>query len=180
MKFSKEDSVLVVIDMQERLLPHMENNEQLISNTKTLIQGARELEIPIIYTQQYTKGLGSTIDDIASLQPNFSFIEKTSFSCMGSEDFKNEILKLGRKNIIICGIEAHVCILQTALDLIENSYHTMIVQDCISSRKEADMQTGFIRMQQEDVLMTRYESILFELLSSATDVHFKAISKLIK
>lgn len=180
MKFLKEDSVLVVIDMQEKLLPHMANKEQLISNTTKLILGARELGVPILYSQQYTRGLGNTIDEIARLQPHFAYTEKTAFSCMKSEDFKNEILRIGRKNVIVCGIEAHVCVLQTAVDLVENLYHTIVVQDCVSSRKETDMLTAFTRMQQEGVLMTRYESILFELLSTASDEHFKAISKLIK
>lgn len=180
MRFLKEDSVLVVIDMQEKLLPHMANKDQIVSNTKKLITGAIELGVPIIYSQQYTRGLGNTVEEIARLQPHFTYIEKTSFSCMKSEDFKNEILRRGRKNVIVCGIEAHVCVLQTAVELVENLYHTVVVKDCVSSRKEADMETGFVRMQQEGILATTCESILFELLATASDEHFKAISKLVK
>lgn len=180
MRFLKEDSVLVVIDMQEKLLPHMANKEQLVNNTTKLILGARELGVPVIYSQQYTRGLGNTVEEIARLQPHFSYTEKTSFSCMKSEDFKNEILRSGRKNVIVCGIEAHVCVLQTAVELVENLYHTVVVKDCVSSRKQSDMDTAFERMHHEGVLVTSYESILFEMLATASDEHFKAVSKLVK
>ncbi len=180
MQFLKEDSALVVIDMQERLVPHMKNQEQLIENTAKLIKGAHILGVPVVFSQQYTKGLGRTIKDISDLQPQFSYIEKTTFSCMKTEEFKNELGRLGRKNIILCGIEAHVCVLQTAMDMVENLYHTVVVKDCVSSRKELDMETGITRMAQEGIFATTYESILMEMLSNASNEHFKAISALIK
>lgn len=180
MQFLKEDTVLVVIDMQERLLPHMMDSEKLIENTAKLIKGAHELGVPVLFSQQYTKGLGRTVEEISGLQPQFTYIEKTTFSCIKTEEFKNELVRIGRKNIVVCGIEAHVCVLQTAMDMVESLYHTVVVKDCVSSRKKSDMETGFERMGQEGVFFTTSEAILMEMLSTASDKHFKAISALIK
>ena len=180
MQFFKEDSILVVIDMQEKLLPHMKQSELLLKNTKILVEGANILGVPVVFTQQYTKGLGETVPEIQSIPQKFEFIEKTSFSCYKNADFESTLSKLGCKNVIIAGIEAHVCVLQTVLDLIENGYHPVVVRDCVSSRKDFDLQTAFDRMAREGVLFTSYEAILFEMLGNAKDPSFKAISTLVK
>lgn len=180
MQFFKEDSILVVIDMQEKLLPHMKQSELLLKNAKILIEGAKILGVPVVFTQQYTKGLGETVDEIQTIPENFEFIEKTSFSCYKNVEFESTLSKLGCKNVIIAGIEAHVCVLQTVLDLIENGYHPVVVRDCVSSRKDFDLQTAFDRMAREGVLFTSYEAILFEMLGNAKDPSFKAISTLVK
>ncbi len=180
MQFFKEDSVLVVVDMQERLLPHMLNNETLEKNVQTLVEGAKILGVPTLFTQQYSKGLGETVDSIKNIPQSFEHIEKKSFSCYKNLEFESTLERLGCKNIIVCGIEAHVCVLQTAVDLIENGYHPVVVRDCVSSRKDFDLQTAFDRMAREGVMFTSYEAILMELLGTADDPVFRDISKLIK
>jgi nicotinamidase-related amidase len=181
MRFLKEDTALVIIDVQERLFPHIYQNDFLERNLITLIKGMRILDLPIIYTQQYTKGLGETIFSIKDLYIwEFQPIEKMAFSCVDELNFVQELGGLNKKNVIIAGIETHVCVLQTAIDLKAMSYNVMVVEDCVSSRKINDKETALKRLNQEGVFVGSYESILLELCrESGTDV-FKEISKLIK
>jgi nicotinamidase-related amidase len=180
MRILKEDTAGLIVDIQERLFPHIYENEQIEKNTNILIQGLKLLEIPILVTEQYRKGLGLTIPTIADALGNGSTIEKMSFSCCDNEGFESELRNLSRQNIIIAGIESHVCVLQTTVDLIESGFRPIVVEDCVSSRKEKDKKIAIERMRQEGALITSYESILFELARiSGTDT-FKAISKLVK
>ncbi len=180
MRFFKEDSVLLVVDMQERLLPAMNNNEQLLKNVEKLVEGAKILGVPTVFTQQYTKGLGETVESLRNLVGDFSYFEKKEFSCVQNLEVEQELTRIGNKNIIVCGIESHVCVLQTAIDLMENGYSTVVVSDCVSSRKQSDKDTAFDRLASEGVVFTSYEAILFEMVGSADDPNFKAISKLVK
>jgi nicotinamidase-related amidase len=181
MRINKEDVIAMVIDFQEKLVPHMNENSQLIKNTIMLIQGLEILQVPIITTQQYTKGLGMTVDEIyKAFSKEFKYQEKISFSCYGENVIKEEIRKLGKKSIIICGIEAHICVLQTVIDLLDDGYDVIIIEDCISSRKNNDKLNALRRMEKEGAIIATYESILFELTKVAGNDTFKAISKLIK
>lgn len=167
--------------MQERLFPHIYQNDFLEKNLITLIKGMRVLDLPIIYTQQYTKGLGETIFSIKDLYIwEFQPIEKMAFSCVDELNFVQELGRLNKRNVIIAGIETHVCILQTAIDLKAMSYNVMVVEDCVSSRKISDKETALKRLNQEDVLLGSYESILLELCRESGTNTFKEISKLIK
>lgn len=181
MRFLKEETALVVIDVQERLFPHIYDNDFLKKNLEILIKGFQALEVPTLFTEQYVKGLGPTLNFIKELFVwEFKTIEKMAFSCVDELNFVQELGSLNKKNIILAGIETHVCVLQTALDLKAQSYNVMVVEDCVSSRKNSDKQTALKRMQQEGILITSYESILLELCRvSGTDT-FKTISKLIK
>lgn len=180
MRILVENTAGLIIDIQERLYPFIYDNEQLTRNTEILIKGLKALEVPLIVTQQYTKGLGETIVPIAEALGEFEYLEKTAFSCCDDGGFSAELEGLDRKYIIVTGIEAHVCVLQTTIDLLEKDYVPVVVEDCISSRRPNDKKTAVERMRREGAVITTYESILFELLRySGTDT-FKAISKLVK
>ena len=180
MRILTENTLALVIDYQERLLPHIHENHQLLENTILLIKGLKTLEIPLLVTEQYRKGLGMTTSEISDLFSCFNPMEKVSFSCLDDRVFYKTLADNGKKNVVICGIEAHVCVLQTAIDLIENDYVPVVVADCISSRKLQDKQTAINRMRQAGAIITSYESILFELCRVAGTGQFREISKLVK
>jgi nicotinamidase-related amidase len=180
MRINRENTVGLIIDMQERLLPAMEESETLLKNCQTLINGLQELRVPILVTQQYTKGLGKTVEPISSLIKDFSPIEKKDFSCCDEPVFAAEFEKTQPINIIIAGIESHVCVLQTAIDLKEAGLNPVVVMDCVSSRSYDNVDLAAERFRHEGILMTSYESILFELTRTASAPEFKAISNLVK
>jgi nicotinamidase-related amidase len=180
MRILKEYTIGLVIDIQERLVPVMEDPETLIENCQKLIQGLQILGLPLLVTQQYTKGLGETIDEIKSVINDFQYIEKKDFSCLDEPNVAEKLALSGAKNVIICGIEAHVCVLQTAIDLKEAGYTPVVVFDCVSSRAFDNVDLAAERFRYEGILMTSMESILFELTRSAGASEFKEISKLVK
>ncbi len=180
MRITKENTIGLIIDIQERLFPAMFEKESLLKNTLVLIQGLKELQIPLIVTQQYSKGLGETIQEIKSVIPDFGFIEKRGFSCCDEPVFMESLKKTEAKNVIICGIESHVCVLQTAVDLKEAGYNPVVVMDCVSSRIPASIEIAKERFRLEGIIMTSAESILFELTRSSAAPEFKAISNLVK
>ncbi len=180
MRILQENSICLIIDVQERLFPYVNNHEILEKNISTLISGVNVLGIPVLLTEQYSKGLGPTISSIISLiEPNNS-IEKNAFSCCDEPAFITSLQNSGKKNIIIAGIESHICVLQTALDLLENGFQPVVVEDCVSSRNVNDKNIAILRMKEEGVIITTYESILFELVRISGTERFKAISKLLK
>ena len=180
MRILQNETMAVVIDIQEKLLPHIYDGEKILQNCLKLIEGLQILSVPVIITQQYTKGLGSTVTSIIQKFPEFSHIEKTSFSCYEEPAFSDQVLRLGRSSIILCGIEAHVCVLQTSLDLLKAGLIPVVVEDCVSSRKPNDKQIAIERMRQEGILITTMESILFELTRCAGTETFKGISGIVK
>jgi nicotinamidase-related amidase len=181
MRILADKSALVVIDVQQRLFPHIHEHDLLEKNLNILSKGMTALEIPTIVTEQYVKGLGSTIPSLQeSLGDNYKPIEKMEFSCADCSPFLSELRMTGKENVILCGIESHVCVLQTGLDLKEKGFNVIVVEDCVSSRNQSDKTTAIRRYQHEGFIVTSYESLLFELLRvSGTDV-FKQISKLVK
>jgi nicotinamidase-related amidase len=180
MRILKKHTIGLVIDIQDRLVPVMEENEQFVENCGKLIQGLQVLGLPILVTQQYTKGLGETIEEIKALIPDFHFIEKKDFSCYDDPVFAEKLALSGAKNVIICGIESHVCVLQTAIDLKEAGYVPVVVMDCVASRSFDNLDLAMERFRQEGIIMTSMESILFELTRSSAAPVFKEISKLVK
>lgn len=180
MRILKEESCGLVIDIQERLFPHIYQYDLLEKNAEILIKGLRILDVPILVTEQYRKGLGLTISSIQAALIEFNAIEKVAFSCCDNNDFISSLKILNRKNIIISGIESHVCVLQTVMDLLQQGYQPVVVEDCVSSRKENDKLISIRRMQQAGAIITSYESILFELARISGTDKFKAISKLVK
>ncbi|MBN1819648.1 MAG: isochorismatase family protein, partial [Prolixibacteraceae bacterium] len=149
MRIKKENTIGLVIDIQERLFPAMMEKGKLLKNCLILLEGLNILNIPLIVTQQYSKGLGETIGDLQPVIKNSPLIEKRDFSCCGEPGFIELIKKPGGKNIVICGIESHVCVLQTAIDLKGLGLNPIIVADCISSRKETDLTFAFNRFHHE-------------------------------
>jgi len=190
LKLRKEDAVLVGIDLQGRLMPVVKGGGELEAAAVKLVKGCRILGVPVIVTQQYTKGLGETVPAVAAAltEPigeeigaaEFQPIEKTSFSAMGEPAFVEALEALGRKTVIVAGIEAHVCVQQTVLDLLEKGYNVFIVNDCISSRSNTDKKYSQRRMAEAGTVGTTFESILFELLKGAREPGFKQISALVK
>lgn len=179
MRILAEDTSCIVIDYQEKILPAMTGREELIGNSVTLLKGLKLLEIPMLLTTQYAKGLGNNIPAITEAIGSEEAIDKTSFSAYETESFYNALDK-SKKNVIICGIEAHICVLQTAIDLKAAGFNPIIVADCVSSRTEQNLALGLKRAEQEGVLITSKEAILFELTRKAGGPVFKQISALIK
>ncbi len=180
MRITKENTIGLVIDIQERLFPVMWEKEDLLNNCKILLAGLAELQIPTLVTQQYTKGLGETLPEIKTLIPGFNAVEKRDFSCCDEPLVAKRLKESGAKNIIICGIESHVCVLQTAVDLKETGLNPVVVVDCISSRKKESIEIAKERFRHEGIMMTSYESVLFELTRTAGAPEFRTISKLVK
>ncbi len=180
MRILKQNTIGLVIDIQERLVPVMEESEQFVENCSKLIQGLQILGLPLLVTQQYTKGLGETIEEIKSVIKDFHFIEKKDFSCFDEPIVAEKLALLGIQNVIICGIESHVCVLQTAIDLKEAGYTPVVVMNCVSSRSFDNIDLAMERFRHEGIMMTSFETILFELTRSAGAPEFKEISKLVK
>lgn len=181
MRFLQEDTLTVVIDIQEKLFPFIDNKEKLIENSVKLLSGLNVLEIPILITEQYTKGLGKTIPEIKTvIEGSYNPIEKIDFSCCGENNFMTKLKNLNKKNILLLGIESHVCVLQTTIDLIAEGFNVIVVEDCVASRKINDKKIALKRMEKEGATLTTYESILLELCKKSGTDKFKAISKIIK
>ena len=180
MRITKEHTIGLIVDIQERLVPVMEENEQFVENCIKLIQGLQILGLPLLVTQQYTKGLGETIPEIKSVIKDFQYIEKKDFSCFDQPEVAEKLALSGVKNVVICGIESHVCVLQTAIDLKDSGFVPIVVMDCVSSRSFDNMDLASERFRYEGIMMTSLESILFELTRSASSAEFKEISKLVK
>lgn len=180
MKIRVEDCVYVQVDVQERLFPHIQNNEKLEKNLITLVKGLKLHEIPFIINEQYKKGIGETIPSLKELVQEYPHFEKTTFSCCGNEDGLAAIKATGKRIVILAGIETHVCVLQTALDLLENGLQPVLVTDCVDSRKDNDKQIAIQRLVQAGVIPTTYECLLFELTINSKSPVFKEISKLVK
>ncbi|GAB1475782.1 hydrolase [Bacillota bacterium] len=180
LKINREEAVLVLVDFQERLMPAMKGHGDLEEAVVKLVKGCRILEVPILVTQQYTKGLGPTIPRIHEALGDYEPVEKTAFSAMGEPVFKEVLKKTGRKTVILAGIEAHVCVLQTALDLIDAGYTVFLVNDCVASRSNSDRKFAQRRIAESGAVGTTYESVLFEILKGAREEGFKEISSLVK
>lgn len=181
MRILAEDTMTLVIDFQERLVPVIDRKEELLHNTEILIKGLRALNIPMLITQQYTKGIGMTVPVISEeVGEPLSYYDKVTFSCVENNEILEKIASSGKNNIIICGIEAHICVLQTIIDLRGKGYQVILVEDCVGSRKESDRQVGIKRAISEGAIPATYESILFELTRVAKTDVFKEISRLIK
>ena len=180
MRILREKTAAVVVDIQERLLPHIHEGDIILRNCLKLIEGLKILSVPVIVTQQYTRGLGPTVPSIIQMFPEFRYIEKISFSCCEEPAFKKEMDLLGKTDIIICGIESHVCVLQTCLDLLAGGRRPVVVEDCVSSRKPNDKHIAIERMRQEGACITTVESLLFELARVAGNETFKSISGIVK
>ncbi len=176
---NRTQSALLIIDIQERILKVMQQYETVIENALKLIRGSKTLNVPIYYTEQYPKGLGETAVELKS-ELEGAATQKMSFSCSGAENLFEEFKEKGYSQIIVCGIESHVCVQQTVLDLLANNFQVDVAADAVSSRKETDYKIALDRMRENGAEVTTTESILFELLNVCGTDEFKAVSKLVK
>ena len=187
-----ENTCLLVIDLQERLMPVISGNEEMIKRCAALIKGMKLLDVPILVTQQYTKGLGPTVPQIAEALGEFEPIEKITFSCVADEGFRQKLSECNRENIVVVGAEAHICVQQTVLDLfgllnlLGSDYlrevganDVYLVVDCVGSRHDVDKTYALERMKKLGATFTTLEAVLFELLYTAEHPHRKEIQALV-
>jgi len=175
-----EKTVLVLIDFQERLFPAMHDKEKLLNNVLKLIKGAVTLEIPVIITEQYPKGLGPTIPEIKNLLPDIKPVEKTCFSCCDEPAFAAALDAVKRKQVLMAGIEAHICVYQTAAALARLFYQVEVAGDCIASRDPENRLAALFKLGTGGVGITTTEMALFELLEQAGTDEFRQILNLVK
>lgn len=172
-----EMSCLLVVDFQERLMPAVHQSDQVVANGVWLIRIAQRLRVPILASEQYPKGLGHTVAAIRELLPADAFMEKTHFSCAAELECMRRIDLLGRDQVILVGAEAHVCVLQTALDLKMAGKEVYLVADGVSSRSPRDVDLALVRMRAEGVRVVGREMVAFEWLHQAGTGHFRDISR---
>jgi len=171
---------VVVVDIQERLLPAIFEQERVVQNTVRLIKGAAILGVPIFVTEQYRKGIGPTVADVASVVPGFAPMEKLAFGACGAPGFVEALAVKGVADVILCGIEAHVCVSQTCLDLLDKGFAPFVVADAVSSRTPANHRLGVERMRDAGAAIVSTEMILFELLERAGTDEFRQVLALVK
>lgn len=175
-----QDSALIVIDMQERLVPAMQAPATTLRNTRHLITAARELEVPVLLTEQYPKGLGHTVREIAEVAEGMPVLEKMHFSCMEDEVFAHAFQTLDRRQAVIAGMEAHICVVQTAASLMESGCEVFVVSDATASRTTASEQACIERLSAEGAGIVTTEMVLFEWMGKAGTPSFKRLLHLIK
>ncbi len=175
-----EDAVLLIVDIQERLAVVMKERERVVRNNLHLIELAKMINLPFVVTEQYPKGLGRTVSELHAALPPYQPVEKTSFDCCGQPAFLAEIRKLNRKKIIVTGMETHICVLQTAIGLLQEGFFPHMVQDAICSRTEENWRTALEYMRDAGAVITCTETVLFQLLKVAGTEEFKKISQRIK
>ena len=180
MRIQVDNTIFCLVDVQERLFPFMNNKDLIEKNLLTLVKGLKLHKIPFIINEQYKKGLGETIPSIRTLVSEDLHFEKTTFSSCKNEDTLEKIKSINKPFVLVAGIETHVCILQTCLDLLDNGFTPVLVTDCVSSREQNNTTMAIKRLIQAGVIPTTYESILFELTKSSKNPVFKEISALVK
>jgi nicotinamidase-related amidase len=176
----KSDCCLVVVDLQEPFLRTMFDRQMVIENAGKLIQAARIMHLPTLVTLQNPEKMGDTIPEIKELLPPHEPISKMAFSCCGDQGFKLRLQGLGKKQVILCGVEAHVCISQTAHDLVAGGYKVHVPEDAVCSRRERDWRTGLEKMRQSGIIVTSTEAVVFELLERAGTDEFREVLRLLK
>lgn len=176
---NKEEALFVIVDIQEKLAPSVKNNIQVVKNTNILLQTANRLKIPVVVTQQYTEGLGETLEDITKNLWQTNIYEKTAFSGY-TKEVAEDIKKIDRKKIIIAGMETHVCVYQTVRDLLQGNYEVFVLSDAVSSRREENYFNGLALMRQMGAVISNTESIFFDLIKDAARPEFKELLPLIK
>jgi nicotinamidase-related amidase len=183
MVLGREHTALVVIDVQERLFPAMDSDhrEEVMRNLKVLAATAQRLQLPTLATEQYPKGLGHTLPEMkAALPTGLTPIEKVAFSCWGVEAFRSRLTASGARQVLLGGIEAHVCVLMSALDLLAAGYGVHIVADAVTSRTQANWRLAMAQLRQAGAVVTTTETVLFQLLRQADSDDFRELARLIR
>ena len=181
-RIARENTQAMIIDVQERLTPHIYDHENIVKKTVTLINGLQALDIPIMLNEQYKKGLGDTLPEIRDVLEgdNAKSFEKVTFSACDNDDSWHYLAQQNRSIVLLFGVEAHVCVMQTALDLLDNGMQPVIIADAVGSRFPYDKKQAIRRIRRAGGVISTVESILFELCRSSKDPAFKTISNLIK
>src|SRR5271168_2102629 len=177
-----ERCALVMVDIQEKLLPPIFQKEQLVRNSELLIRAAGVLKIPVIVSTQYAKGLGKTVPEVASLLPETEAIDKDQFCCFGSEVFCTLLKRLpgNRNTLLLCGMESHICVMQTALAALREGYLVHVASDAVSSRTEWNWKIGLERMRVSGAVISSTEMMIYELMRSSSSPAFKEILPYLK
>ena len=176
----RNKALLLIVDIQERLVPAMAQKEKVYANCRHIMEAAKLLAVPFIVTEQYPKGLGPTVNEIKDALPHYKPLEKITFDCCKGEGFLEKVASLYKSQIILTGMETHVCVLQTCLSLLQEGYAVHLVSDAVCSRKKDDFLTSREMMRDAGAVITCTETVLFQLLEKAGTPEFKAISKRIK
>lgn len=180
MRIFKNETSAVIIDVQEKLFPHIHEHDLLLRKLNTLIKGLSLLKVQVLATEQYPEGLGATIKEVKDALQGVEITSKRVFSCHDSMPFKKQLHFTGSKYVILAGIEAHVCVLQTAVDLKAAGYEPVVIADAVASRSPYDKEIAMNRFTQEDIKISTVESILLELCRTSSNEMFRDISKLVK
>lgn len=180
-QLSREHAALAVIDMQEAFRAVISDFGEVAARIGKAVQGARLLEVPVIVTEQYPKGLKHTAEEIIPHLPaELKAIEKFCFSSCGAQDFQSQLINRNIKQVLVCGIEAHICVAQTVLDLLAQGMEVHLLVDCITSRKPESKEVALARLIQAGAVPSNLEMVLFELMRTADSPQFKAVQSLIK
>jgi isochorismate hydrolase len=180
LRIQRARAALLVVDIQERLLQAIFENRRVVENSHRFIQAAAILSRPILATEQYRKGLGPTLQALANAIPNFKPLEKVAFSACGAEGCLAQLKAAGISDVILCGIETHVCICQTCLDLLEKGFRVFVAADAVSSRTQENHFLGLERMRDAGAIIGSTEMLIFELLERAATDEFKKLLPLVK
>lgn len=183
MRLDRSEALLVVIDLQEKLMPVIDRGAEVARNVERLIRGCKVLDVPVLVTEQYVKGLGPTIEPLrVALAETSGYVpvEKACFSSYGSAEFETALRSTRRRQIVVCGVETHVCVYQTVMDLLAGGYEVSVVADAVSSRAAGNRDIALQRMVAEGAKLTSAEMCLFEMLGTSGTEDFRAISRLVK
>src|SRR5438270_4633769 len=176
-----EQGALVVVDIQEKLLPPIHEKERLVRNSQLLIRAAKILSLPVIVTTQYSRGLGQTVPEVASLLPDVTPLDKLEFGCFGNGQFCSSVASLnGRNTLLLCGMETHICVLQTALGALAQGHHVHVAADAVGSRSELNWKLGLDRMRDAGAVISSTEMMIYELLGKSGTPAFKEMLQYIK
>ncbi len=175
-----EKSCLVVVDVQEKMAPEISGKKEIEKNIAILLQAAQELQVSVLFTEQYPKGLGRTVEHVRNLSATAPLITKTHFDCCAAAEFMHEIQEIARSQILLTGMEAHICVLQTALSLMQKAYSVFAVADATGSRNPEHCRLALDRMAAAGAMPVCTEMVIFEWLQQAGTPEFKKLAKLIK
>jgi nicotinamidase-related amidase len=176
----REDTVLLIVDIQEKLAAVMAEKDKVVRNNLHLIELAKMINVPVMVTEQYPKGLGPTVAEIRNALPFYRPVEKMTFDCCGQPPFLEELKEHNKRNVVLTGMETHICVLQTCIGLLKGGINVHIVQDAVCSRTTENWKTGVEFMREAGAIVTSTETALFQLLKVAGTEEFKKISQRIK
>ena len=175
-----DDSVLVVIDPQEKLVKMIHNREEVVANIARLIKFASIFSIPVVLTEHYPQGLGYSVDEVKEVLPAYQPVIKRIFSCFGVPEFAEALAATGRKRLLVVGIETHICVSQTVHDALQRGYHVQVVADGTGTRKREDHETALARLRHEGAVVTTSEALIYEVTYRADGEEFKKVLDLVK